>query len=84
MTTKKKPAAEPSPKPETTKRAQLIALLQQVGGVTLDEMVAATNWLPHTTRAAMTGLRKGGMTVESDKVENVRRYRIVEAPKAAE
>lgn len=83
MTTKKKPAALPATKPETTKRAQLIALLQQEGGVTLDEIVAATNWLPHTTRAAMTGLRKAGLTVDSEKVDNVRRYRIVEAPKAA-
>lgn len=84
MTTKKKPATKPVAKPEITKRAQLIALLEREAGATLDEMVIATNWLPHTTRAAMTGLRKAGMTLESDKTDNVRRYRIVASPSVAQ
>lgn len=62
-----------------TKRSLLIDLLKREGGASLDEMIAATGWLPHTTRAAMTGLRKAGMDVTSDKVEGVRRYRIAEA-----
>jgi spore coat polysaccharide biosynthesis protein SpsF (cytidylyltransferase family) len=62
---------------EVTKRAQLIALLERKEGASLDEMVVATGWLPHTTRAALTGLRKSGKIIESDKVDGVRRYRIV-------
>jgi hypothetical protein len=38
-------------------------------GATLDELVEATDWLPHTTRAALTGLRKRGLTVERVKDE---------------
>lgn len=83
MTAKKKPVTKPAVKPEATKRAQLIALLQREGGATIDEMVAVTSWLPHTTRAAMTGLRKAGMMLESEKTDNVRRYRIVSSPSAA-
>jgi hypothetical protein len=32
-------------------------LLQRDQGVRLDELIAATGWLPHTARAALTGLR---------------------------
>src|SRR5687768_11907293 len=41
-----------------SKQAQIIALMRRKAGATLDDLVAATNWLPHTTRAALTGLRK--------------------------
>jgi len=63
--------------PEVTKRAQLIALLERNEGASLNDMVVATGWQPHTTRAALTGLRKSGKIIESDKVDGVRRYRIV-------
>jgi len=36
-------------------------------GATLDDMVAATGWLPHTTRAALTGLRKKGHELAKSK-----------------
>ena len=65
------------PAPEVTKRARLIDLLERNEGANLDDMVVATGWLPHTTRAALTGLRKSGKIIESDKVDGVRRYRIV-------
>lgn len=70
---------QPVPAPRTTKRSLLIDLLKREGGASLDEMIGATGWLPHTTRAAMTGLRKSGMDVMSDKVDGIRRYRIAEA-----
>lgn len=72
------PASEPAP-PRATKRAAVIALLKREGGATLDDMIAATGWLPHTTRAALTGLKKAGMQLDSQKLDCVRRYRIVEA-----
>jgi hypothetical protein len=36
-------------------------------------------WLPHTTRAALTGLKKKGHTVTSTKADGVRTYRRVPA-----
>ena len=36
-----------------SKRAQIIALMQGMAGATLNDMVEATGWLPHTTRAAL-------------------------------
>ena len=33
----------------------------------LSELIAATDWLPHTTRAAPTGLRKRGYAVTIDR-----------------
>ena len=40
--------------------ARVVGLLQRDRGATLAEIIAATDWLPHTTRAALTGLRKRG------------------------
>jgi hypothetical protein len=42
-------------------------------------MVEATGWLPHTTRAALTGLRKKGHVLEKSKRDDATCYRIVEA-----
>src|SRR5436309_597701 len=41
----------------------IIKLLTRKSGVTLETMIEATGWLPHTTRAALTGLRKRGYAV---------------------
>ena len=65
------------PMPEISKRAQLITLLERDQGASLDDIVAATGWLPHTTRAALTSLRKSGLVLESGKVDGIRRYRIM-------
>ena len=73
-------AAPPSVTGKTTKRDQLAALVIRDEGATLEQMIAATGWLPHTTRAALTGLRKAGYVIDSDKVDGVRTYRAV-APK---
>lgn len=60
-----------------SKQECLAALLLRDEGATLDQMIAATGWLSHTTRAAMTGLRKKGYVIDSDKVDGVRTYRAV-------
>lgn len=71
-----KPTAQ-SVKPEpNTKNQQVIDLLTREGGVTLDEMSALAGWLPHSTRSFMTGLKKKGHVIESDKIDGVRSYRI--------
>lgn len=46
-----------------TNTAVVVGLLKRPEGATLDQMVTATGWLPHTTRAALTGLRKRGHAV---------------------
>ena len=46
-----------------SKQALLIGMLQSAEGATIDAMMTATGWLPHTTRAALTGLRKRGFVV---------------------
>lgn len=62
---------------KVTKRDQLTALVIRDEGATLEQMIAATGWLPHTTRAALTGLRKAGYVIDSDKIDGVRTYRAV-------
>jgi hypothetical protein len=59
-----------------SKRGLVVGLLQRPGGATLDELVAATGWLPHTTRAALTGLRKKGHAVAKSKRDGTTCYSI--------
>lgn len=71
---------EPAPEhpnaipPKPNKTEKVLALLTRTGGATLDELIEATGWLPHTTRAALTGLKKKGHKVERTKVDGVSRY----------
>jgi hypothetical protein len=44
-----------------SKLALVIEHLQRADGTTIIDLTGATGWLPHTTRAALTGLRKRGM-----------------------
>ena len=54
----------------------VLGMLRRAEGVSLDQMVEATEWLPHTTRAALTGLKKKGHVVTSEKLDGVRTYRV--------
>ena len=67
-----------------TKQALVIEMLCAKGGATLNALVDATGWLPHSTRAALTGLRKRGFSIERTREEGSDSiYRIVCAPAAA-
>jgi hypothetical protein len=55
-----------------TKLARVLELLRRDCGATLAELIAATDWLPHTTRAALTGLRKRGCSVTIDRSDKER------------
>lgn len=69
--------AEPStPAAPVTKIDSVIALLRKPPGAALTDLTAATGWLPHTTRAALTGLKKKGHVITKVKVEGVTRYTI--------
>jgi Protein of unknown function (DUF3489) len=52
-----------------SKLASVIGLLGRPEGATVEDLIAATGWLPHTTRAALTGLRKRGYTVVRERPE---------------
>jgi hypothetical protein len=60
----------------------VIALLRRDEGATLAELGAATHWLPHTTRSALTGLRKKGHAIGKAKREGVTCYHLAEVVEA--
>jgi hypothetical protein len=62
------PARSAAPR-ENTKQALVINMLSAQSGATLDALIEATGWLPHTTRAALTGLRKRGFAIERSRAE---------------
>src|SRR5687767_11527114 len=54
-----------------TKAQIILGLLRRDEGATLEQLVAATGWLPHTTRAALTGIKRKGHALSSDKIDGV-------------
>jgi hypothetical protein len=67
-----------------TKLAQVVELLQQDRGASIAELIVVTGWLPHTTRAALTGLRKRGFVTAIDRSDKERGsiYRAERSPAA--
>ncbi|MEO9461214.1 MAG: DUF3489 domain-containing protein [Marinomonas sp.] len=64
-------------KKQPTRLAQLEALLKCKDGASIDEMIQATGWQPHSIRGAMAGaLKKRGHAITSEKIGDARRYRI--------
>lgn len=62
-----------------TKTSAVLAMLERHEGSTLEQFATATGWLPHTARAAMTGLKRKGHVITSDKpADGVRTYRIAQ------
>lgn len=67
-----------------SKQGQLIAMLARDDGASITELASALGWLPHTTRAALTGLRHKGYELGreiTDKRGSI--YRITAMPIAA-
>ncbi len=65
-----------------TKQALMIDLLKRKKGATIEEIVEATGWQPHSVRGAISGTlkKKLGLAVTSEKPgDGPRRYRIVAA-----
>jgi hypothetical protein len=60
-----------------SKIASVLALLERPDGASLAEMIETTGWLPHTTRAALTGIRKKGHDMTRSKRDGVTCYRII-------
>ena len=64
-----------------SKLAMVIELLRRADGATIVDLTQATGWLPHTTRAALTGLRKRGYAVIRERIgAGDSAYRISGAP----
>ncbi|MCZ8102094.1 MAG: DUF3489 domain-containing protein [Burkholderiales bacterium] len=60
-----------------SKQAKVIAMLSDGSGATMETLTASTGWLPDTTRAALSGLRKRGYAVErAQGADGCSRYRI--------
>jgi hypothetical protein len=71
--------------PARTKRAQLIGLLERPEGASVAEIGQRLGWLPHTVRAAITGLRKAGREVTRSKDADDRSvYRLAPVETAGE
>lgn len=62
-----------------TKRARLLDLLSRPDGATINDLTSELHWLPHTTRAALSGLRKAKYTIAKNKVGGITSYAIVPA-----
>jgi Protein of unknown function (DUF3489) len=79
------PTAIAAPR-EGSKLAAVVSLLRREGGATIDQLAAAMGWLPRTTRAALTGLRKRGFVIErrEEKGERAGAYVVVDGPNAAQ
>ena len=63
-----------------TRQALLVELLRRDGGASLDELVQATGWQPHSVRGAISSTvrKKLGLTVVSETIEGRGRvYRII-------
>ena len=69
-------AAVPASK-ALSKTALVLDLLRRPVGATLAELIEVTGWLPHTTRAALTGLRKKGHEITRGKRDGITFYTVV-------
>lgn len=77
-TTKSKPATGS----RTTKKNQLIKLLGTKSGADIKSLSEILGWQQHTTRAAMSGLRKAGYEVAGEKPARggLSKFRILSMP----
>ena len=69
----KQASAKPVSKLDTLEK-----LLKRKNGASIAEMTKATGWQQHSVRGAMAGALKKtrGQAITSEKLDNVRRYRI--------
>jgi len=59
-------------------------LLCRSEGASLKDLTDATGWLPHTMRAALTGLRRRGHAIERFSIDGTTRWRITGTSPARE
>jgi hypothetical protein len=63
--------------PKSTKQDAILRLLGQSDGTTIDAIMQATGWQPHSVRAFLAGtIKRLGLTLVSEKVDGQRVYRL--------
>lgn len=68
-----------TPRPGTRAHT-LITLLRRPDGATIDQLVKASGWLPHSVRGFLAGtLKRYGLRASSERTDDRRVYRIAGA-----
>ena len=80
---KKKAAAVIPVRREGTKQAIILSMLAK--GTTVAKIMEATDWQPHTVRGFLAAVvrKKLGLTLESEKADGERVYRVIVKPEAS-
>lgn len=71
------PSLRKSISPALTKLEAVLTMLKREQGATVSELIAATGWQPHTTRAAISGLKRKGHHLEKAQRDGVVCYHLI-------